>query len=161
MTEFKHIIEEVCTKTDRTDLINKIKIVRRRSDRQAYIGNMPVFGNACFDFRKNRKQPTKIILQPIYDYIYLNRIKDDVIRHELCHIIDAHSINDITLKNGGHGESFNRIMNKIECKMYYVDISYVDHPHRKLLESKVLFKARFSPFLHTKFPKHKMWLSSS
>jgi hypothetical protein len=143
---FQPIIEEVCTKVDRTDLISKIKIVNRRSNLQKYIGIDSVFGQVQYALDLKKKRSTKIVLEPIFQYVSCEKIKEDIIRHELCHVIDQHMENDVSISNGGHGSSFWKLMDKIGCSLGSVNYCFVEHPFKTLsLSQKICFRHKFQP----------------
>ena len=112
MNNYVETTKYVCSKLDHQDLINKIKIVESKLYRYSYI--YPVIGVVNYDIVKKSKH-YKIVVYKSFEHLFYD-IKVEVIKHELCHIIDVHNNdNDICIENAGHGKTFKNLMHKISC----------------------------------------------
>lgn len=117
MCEYSNIISNVCKKLGWPKLINRIKIVYSKN--YAYnTSGLPVFASVM-RYKTGRSSP-KIICYRAFTHLN-DKTKIEVIKHELCHIIDGMQVNDSVASNGGHGLTFTLLMDKIGCELFKVD----------------------------------------
>src|SRR5687768_10109055 len=138
--KIKTLIENNLKKLKREDLVNQIKVFK--TNRLAYYFHTCVFG--CIFGYPTIKGPVldskNIFIFGHFNY-FSKQAKKKTILHELAHIIDYTQDNDISIHNGGHGQSFTEIMNKLGYDKIGIDYSeYLsDIPNLNKPESDMIF----------------------
>jgi hypothetical protein len=118
--EYLKIVNDSCKALERPDLVGKIKLGFSKyhmiytSYTYSRYGN--VFGYCSLNRIKKIIYP-KIIIPRGFHHL-TDKGKEQVLKHETCHIVDARTPNnDISVENGGHGDSFKILLEKIGAPM--------------------------------------------